>query len=592
MIAWLDAIVAQLAWTTAAVSLAALLGAGLLRWFRVRSPHVHRTVWLLVLLEGLILFRLPIDLPLGPPQSTSQRIAARTVQSVDAVAALRDSADIEPLADERLDPDAEASLSAPASAMRWRTLLGIVWLTGIGCLIVHLVWRYIVFFGRLPRPIPGEASWEEELQAERRRMKVRPAITLHLTERIGPAVCWKPGGYRLLVPEALWRQLNAAQREAVLRHELAHVARGDLWTSLLARLLVLPQWFNPLAWWAVRRYEECAEWACDDLALGAEPEEAFDYARTLLALGEESMAAPALPHVAARGGAMSARIKRLLNPFPRKESIMKRMFLLVLVGVISALGLLQLRVVSADPPAISPRAAEFDAQADKIEPQTEADAVLELQLPVVSGDSESRAPGYVDIAVPSVKTERVVRYHSIARPASSSAGQEAVIDLSKVFKRYGKFLKRRDELKMRVAALDAESKKKRDLIAELNQRLKAVEDPKTKDTLEKSRAVFLAEIQAAAASSRRELILAEAKIYHESYEEVRAEVARYAWEHGIRTVRKSSAVVGGAEEVDLSDPQAVIARINREIIYSEPLYLDITEEILARLNARDTAKTE
>src|SRR5262249_54471037 len=58
---------------------------------------------------------------------------------------------------------------------------------------------------------------------------------------------------------ALWRQLDSGERLAILRHELAHYRRGDLWKSLVARLLALPHWFNPLAWRAGRRFDEAAE---------------------------------------------------------------------------------------------------------------------------------------------------------------------------------------------------------------------------------------------------------------------------------------------------------------------------------------------
>ena len=85
--------------------------------------------------------------------------------------------------------------------------------------------------------------------------------------RLGPMLCRLPGGYRIVVPRRLWGQLTAAQRGAVMQHELAHYLRGDLWKSFAVRLLALPHWFNPLAWWAVRRFDEGGEWACDESAI-------------------------------------------------------------------------------------------------------------------------------------------------------------------------------------------------------------------------------------------------------------------------------------------------------------------------------------
>lgn len=119
------------------------------------------------------------------------------------------------------------------------------------------------------RPLPnydGAGAWNEELQACRRQFKVRAPIELCVTADLGPLLYWGAGGYRVVVPEPLWRQLTLPQRLAVLRHEVCHAAHRDVWRLLLVRLLALPHWFNPLAWSAVRRFEECLEARCDDAA--------------------------------------------------------------------------------------------------------------------------------------------------------------------------------------------------------------------------------------------------------------------------------------------------------------------------------------
>lgn len=70
-----------------------------------------------------------------------------------------------------------------------------------------------------------------------------------------------PGG-RLLLPE--WVDaLPAAQRRALLAHELAHVQRQDPAWRLAQRLAALPLVFHPLARHALRRLEALAEDACD-----------------------------------------------------------------------------------------------------------------------------------------------------------------------------------------------------------------------------------------------------------------------------------------------------------------------------------------
>ena len=85
---------------------------------------------------------------------------------------------------------------------------------------------------------------------------------------------------RLLLPKDC-DQWTDARIDAVLSHELIHLRRRDplLFTlGLLARAL---NWFNPLAWYAVRRLRIECERACDDhvLELGVD---ASEYASHLL----------------------------------------------------------------------------------------------------------------------------------------------------------------------------------------------------------------------------------------------------------------------------------------------------------------------
>ena len=57
--------------------------------------------------------------------------------------------------------------------------------------------------------------------------------------------------------------------QAVLLHELAHLRRRDPLWQLVAHCGLALHWFNPLAWFAVRRLRIEQERACDDFVLRA-----------------------------------------------------------------------------------------------------------------------------------------------------------------------------------------------------------------------------------------------------------------------------------------------------------------------------------
>jgi beta-lactamase regulating signal transducer with metallopeptidase domain len=110
------------------------------------------------------------------------------------------------------------------------------------------------------------------------RLQIKPR--LRCGERtMMPVVC---GVFRSVVLLPAGAEGWSEQRQRmVLLHELAHVARRDCLTQMLAQTACAFYWFNPLVWIAARRLRVEREQACDDrvLSLGTKPSE---YAHHLL----------------------------------------------------------------------------------------------------------------------------------------------------------------------------------------------------------------------------------------------------------------------------------------------------------------------
>lgn len=98
------------------------------------------------------------------------------------------------------------------------------------------------------------------------------------------------------------------QLEALLAHELAHIARKDwLWDGV-QRVIEALLFFHPAMWWLSRRIRQEREHACDDLAVSV-CGDAVALAEALAAL--EHARRPRLG-LAANGGSLLQRITRLL----------------------------------------------------------------------------------------------------------------------------------------------------------------------------------------------------------------------------------------------------------------------------------------
>lgn len=174
------------------------------------------------------------------------------------------------------DPVQAGAMSDVASGRRgpgWppiATLLLLTWWIGALVLAVGFV-SDLVRAARLrsrARPVDPDGSlgllWTRLLETSRAGSTVelqlcpgsgRLAATLGLfrpTVVIGPEVA----------------ELEESQLSSVLVHELAHIQRRDMWSSILVALLAPLFWPNPLFWIARREMALHREQACDDAVLG------------------------------------------------------------------------------------------------------------------------------------------------------------------------------------------------------------------------------------------------------------------------------------------------------------------------------------
>ncbi len=133
---------------------------------------------------------------------------------------------------------------------------------------------------RLARPAPESVRRLVRDCANGLGMRRVPE-TLMTSERVSPMV-WFGGRVRLILPEALWRDLDADGRRAVVCHELAHIRRRDHWVNWLQLFVMAFYWWNPLVWWVRRRLNEEAEFCCDTWVTWLYPRHRRAYAEALL----------------------------------------------------------------------------------------------------------------------------------------------------------------------------------------------------------------------------------------------------------------------------------------------------------------------
>ena len=240
----------------AKVTLVFLLAWLVLRLMQRQSAALRHVVVLTALIAGILLPAIERVLPqwqvLPSPEISAPRYA------------IERSAEPSPVSLPPPTATPAAQIPARMNTAQW---LWTAWMLGAVLhfilLLVRILSMHVVV--RRAKPFVDEA-WQELLDELRGRFSVRTDVELRLRDAGKMPAIW---GFRrpvVLLPadSADWTH---ARRFDVLAHELAHVARRDLLSQVLAHAVCALHWFNPLAWILKRRLALESEHACDDMAL-------------------------------------------------------------------------------------------------------------------------------------------------------------------------------------------------------------------------------------------------------------------------------------------------------------------------------------
>jgi beta-lactamase regulating signal transducer with metallopeptidase domain len=216
------------------------------------------------------------------------------------------------------NPDSPAAAAAePAvrtTRVAWVAFLPAMYMAGVLLLLVRLVReRWIV--SRLARRAVDVANpeWTLLLAECAAQIGVRhPVRLLRSLERSMP-MAFGIGRPSILIP-SLGDTWSDDRRRAVLLHELAHIARHDCLTQLMAATACAVYWIHPGVWWVARRLRIERELACDDRVVRAGAH-APEYAEHLLELAYTlgGYRAPALVVAMARQRQVEGRMLALLD---------------------------------------------------------------------------------------------------------------------------------------------------------------------------------------------------------------------------------------------------------------------------------------
>jgi bla regulator protein BlaR1 len=157
-----------------------------------------------------------------------------------------------------------------------------------------------------------DSSWLSALAQAQRRMGFKHGTALLVSAELRSPVSWGLMRPIILLSEDTVDATGEA--EAIIAHELAHVARLDWAKLLIARTACALFWFNPLVWKLAREAHQLREEAADDAVLLSEVDDAAYATLLVKAARHDNRALLMAAHgVAPAKDSLKRRITRVLD---------------------------------------------------------------------------------------------------------------------------------------------------------------------------------------------------------------------------------------------------------------------------------------
>jgi beta-lactamase regulating signal transducer with metallopeptidase domain len=289
-----------------------------------RSWIAHTGLVALVLLAfaPLVLPRWTVEAPAllsepAPAPDTAPAVTTATPRPAGATFSAGDAP--------RSTSPAPTSLSPTTTAMAFYAVPAAI------LLLITLVALARLVALRARADVLVDGHWLSALARAQRRMGFKHGTALLTSNELASPISWG-----LMRPVILLnnRAVEAsADAEAIIAHELAHVARMDWVKLLLARLAICLFWFNPLVWLLAREAHQLREETADDAVLAADIPDT-DYAQLLVGVARHECPGLLLgAHgVAPSRNSLARRVARVLDGKSVRGPAAKSFALGVFVG--------------------------------------------------------------------------------------------------------------------------------------------------------------------------------------------------------------------------------------------------------------------
>lgn len=308
---------------TLSMSIITLLYAAVLPILSKRyAPKWRYMVWLVIAIGWLIPFRPLIELPFLPAQSADTPLIP--VQLAPASPMINNTAEV-------LTTAHETMANAPELSV-WMIAI-LIWVAGVIFMLAYHVLRHRHFIKIVDRW--SEAVTTPEILNLMDALKQEQGIKAKIEYKTCSSVS-SPMMVGFFHPVVLMPPVQLSENELalILRHELTHYKRHDLWYKAMILTATVLHWFNPVAYFMARAASVQCEISCDALVLrNADMQTRKQYGETIIAVVRNGRTHQTALSTNFYGGkrSMKNRITSMLDSKRKKAGV--AVLCIVLVGI-------------------------------------------------------------------------------------------------------------------------------------------------------------------------------------------------------------------------------------------------------------------
>ncbi|MCP4546860.1 MAG: M56 family metallopeptidase [bacterium] len=240
-----------------------------------------------------------------------------------------------------IGPQIPGSMDLDISKPFWLSMslphfIVLIWTVGLMMMAAWLIASDLQLRRIMRKAVPTDRSWQDLLTKLSRTMGLERNVYLLRSPHIRAGITL--GVFRPVVIFPIdAEEWSDSRRRLVLSHELAHIKRWDSLIEILAGLVMVLYWFNPLVWYAVKHLRIERERDCDNVVLniGAKPS---DYAMQLMEIAADYSKTPVPAFQSTRisqGSNLKDRLLFILDPSVERQGKSRRSTMSVVLIVVA-----------------------------------------------------------------------------------------------------------------------------------------------------------------------------------------------------------------------------------------------------------------